>query len=394
MTDMVSMSADAAGTVAARLRAVNGELADLYLERSDVVRALTVGVLAGQHSLLLGPPGTAKSELARELTSRIDGARFWEILLSRFSDPKSIFGPIDVAALTAGRYVQLLDGRATTADVGFVDEIFKCGPAALNSMLAFMNERVYHPENGDAPVRCPLLSLVCASNELASGDELSAIFDRLLIRLEVGYLRDPQNFRALLRSSVAPAVPPTRTTLDLADLRAAVKTGVPAVKIPDAVIEAVADLRAGLRAQELTASDRRWKQCMRLVQASAFLDGRPEAGPDDVLVLAHALWETVETRVAVERVVLELVHPASGEALTLGDAVAELGHELDAKAGQSIEKLSDWVIKKANPELRKAAKRLAELLREAEVAGRPTAVLREAAARCAELQERIRNEVL
>ncbi|MFC7593578.1 AAA family ATPase, partial [Nonomuraea antimicrobica] len=167
----------------ARLRAIVAELNARYLERATAVKAIVACMLAGEHSLLLGPPGTAKSELARDLTSRIQDALLWEVLMSKYTDPKQLFGPIDVAALMQGRYEQVWDGRATKANIAFIDEIGKCGPAALNGMLAYLNERLYHPEAGGAPIRCPLLSAICASNELLQGQESAAIYDRLLVRI-------------------------------------------------------------------------------------------------------------------------------------------------------------------------------------------------------------------
>jgi MoxR-like ATPase len=191
--------APSTGTTAQRLAAIAAELAGQFYERDAEVRALIAAMLAGQHSLLLGPPGTAKSELARELTGRIDGARYWEILLSKFTDPKRMFGPVDVAALTRGEYTQVFAGRATQCEIAFIDEIFKCSAGALNETLAFLNERLYHPENGGEPVSCPLISAITASNELPSGEELGALYDRLLVRLEVGYLQDPSHFAALVK---------------------------------------------------------------------------------------------------------------------------------------------------------------------------------------------------
>jgi MoxR-like ATPase len=378
---------------AAGLRAVVQELSDRFFERETAIRSVVAGMLAGQHSLLLGPPGTAKSELARELTSRITGARLWEILLSKFTDPKRMFGPIDVAALTQGQYTQVFEGRATQAHIAFIDEIFKCSAGALNETLAFLNERLYHPENGGAPIRCPLISAITASNELGEGEETAAIYDRLLVRVEVGYLSDPANFAALIRSATRSAVLAARTTVELSALKQAVLTHVPAVAIDDAVVDTVCQLRIALRRAELIVSDRRWRQAMRLLQASAFLDGRSAVDDTDLAVLTTVLWDSPEQRPAVEREVLQLVNPDAKEALDLEDAIAEQEAELDAKAGQSRDALTQWAIP-ANRKLAHASKKLDQMRDTAQKAGRSTATLDRVIARCRAVQSRIMVECL
>ncbi|MBC7274549.1 MAG: AAA family ATPase [Streptomyces sp.] len=360
---------------AERLRAICDELSDRFYERADVVRTLVVTLLAGQHSLVLGPPGTAKSELARELTGRIEGASYWEILLSKFTAPTRMFGPIDVAALARGEYRQVYDGRATTAHVAFIDEIFKCSTAALNETLGFLNERLYHPENGGEPIRCPLIGAITASNELPDGEDSAAIYDRLLVRIEVGYLADPSNFAALVRSAVSRPVPAARTTVELGALRHAVTEAVPAVDVPDPVVDAVCTLRAALRRKELIASDRRWRQAVGLLQACAYLDGRAEVTETDLSVLTHVLWDSPAERPTVEREVLHLVNPDAKEALDLADTIEELEAQLDAMAGQSREALSEWVIKQAHHKLAWAGRRLEQLREEAAAAGRSTAAI-------------------
>ncbi|GGS63104.1 AAA family ATPase [Streptomyces violaceus] len=383
---------DAQGT-AKRLRAIGDELSDRFYERDDVVRTLVVTLLAGQHSLVLGP--TAKSELARELTGRVEGAAYWEILLSKFTAPTRMFGPIDVAALARGEYRQVYDGRATTAHVAFIDEIFKCSTAALNETLGYLNERIYHPENGGEPIRCPLIGAITASNELPVGEDSAAIYDRLLVRIEVGYLEDPSNFAALVRSAVGgrPAAP-ARTTIELADLRHAVTEAVPAVDVPDAIVDAVCTLRAALRRRELVASDRRWRQAVGLLQASAYLDGRPEVAEADLSVLTHVLWDSPAQRPTVEREVLHLVNPDAKEALDLADTIEELEAQLDAMAGQSREALSEWVIKQAHNKLAMAGKRLEKLREEAASAGRSTAAIDRVTGRQRAVRARVLTEAL
>ncbi|WP_432156868.1 AAA family ATPase [Streptomyces sp. bgisy153] len=381
-------------TTAKRLRAITEELSGRFLEREDVVRTLIVAMLARQHSLVLGPPGTAKSELARELTARIEGAAFWEILLSKFTAPTRMFGPIDVAALSRGEYRQVYEGRATTADIAFIDEIFKCSTAALNETLGFLNERIYHPENGGEPIRCPLISAITASNELPSGEDSAAIYDRLLVRVEVGYLADPSNFAALVRSAVADSTPPARTTISLRDLQYAVTTAVPSVTVPEPIVDAICTLRAALRRQELIASDRRWRQSVALLQASAFLDGRAAVGENDLAVLTHVLWDSPAQRPTVEREVLQMVNPDARAALDLADSIDELEAELDAKAGQSKEKLSAWAIKEANPKLSRAGKTLEKLRKAAQAQGRSTASIDRVLTRQRAVHARILSEAL
>jgi MoxR-like ATPase len=384
----------AALDTALRLRAISEELAERFYERADVVRTLVVALLAGQHSLVLGPPGTAKSELARELTGRVDGAAYWEILLSKFTAPTRMFGPIDVAALARGEYRQVYEGRATTAHIAFIDEIFKCSTAALNETLGFLNERIYHPENGGAPIRCPLIAAITASNELPVGEDSAAIYDRLLVRIEVGYLEDPSNFAALLRSAVRTPEAPTRTTVGLAALQHAVTQAVPGVDVPDAIVDAMCTLRAALRRKELVASDRRWRQAVSLLQASAYLDGRPAVAERDLSVLTHVLWDAPSGRPAVEREVLHLVNPDAKKALDLDDTVEELEAQLDAMTGQSREALSDWAIKNAHNKLAMAGKQLARLREEAARAGRSTTTIDRVTVRQRAVRARVLTEAL
>jgi MoxR-like ATPase len=194
-------------------------------------------------------------------------------------------------------------------------------------------------------------------------------------------------------SAVTTGARAARTTVDLHALQAAVSTEVPAIAVGDGVIDAICTLRAQLRRQELVASDRRWKQGIRLLQASAYLADRDEVTTEDMVILAHVLWEQISQRPGVEREVLSLVNPDAREALDLLDAINELAAELDAMAGQSAEKLSSWGFE-ANQKLKRAAARLDSMHDESGAAGRSTATLDPIIARCRDVRSRVASEAL
>jgi MoxR-like ATPase len=115
------------------------------LERETEVRLLLLAALCGEHLLLLGPPGTAKSELSRRL-SKLTGGKYFERLLTRFSVPEELFGPLSMRGLENDLYVRQLEGYLPTAEVAFIDEIFKANSAILNALLTLLNERLF--DNG------------------------------------------------------------------------------------------------------------------------------------------------------------------------------------------------------------------------------------------------------
>src|SRR5438132_9393728 len=142
--------------VTQRLREVARDLDDRFLDKGELVRLMLVTLVAGEHMLIVGPPGTAKSALVRHLARLID-ARYFEYLLTRFSEPNEIFGPIDIKAFREGSYVRRVEAMLPDADIVFLDEIFKSNSAILNSLLSILNERRFF--TGSASIQVPLSSL-------------------------------------------------------------------------------------------------------------------------------------------------------------------------------------------------------------------------------------------
>src|SRR3954447_25575305 len=181
-----------------RLRLLASTLERQFLGKDEIIRLLMIAVVAGEHCVLLGPPGTAKSALIRSLAELMQ-AKYFEYLLTRFTEPNEIFGPVDIAAFREGTYRRNTAGMLPEAEVVFLDEVFKSNSAILNALLTLLNERKY--TSGGAVLKCPLLSVFAASNEVPTDENLAAIFDRFILRIRSENL-DAYHFQDLLQKGL------------------------------------------------------------------------------------------------------------------------------------------------------------------------------------------------
>ena len=242
------------------------------LERDVAVRLALLAALAGEHVLLIGPPGTAKSALARRLHGAFADAPYFERLLTRFSTPEELFGPLSLKALEEDRYERLTAGFLPSAGIAFLDEVFKANSAILNALLTLLNEREF--DNGTQRLRTPLVAVVAASNEVPQDEGLQAFHDRFLVRLPVVPVGDA-SFGVLLNLPAAGAdIGPAATDRITAEERDALAGRAVQVSLGDDFVQACTALRRSLAGQGRPMSDRRWRQFVGLARTAAASEGR------------------------------------------------------------------------------------------------------------------------
>lgn len=346
-----NLNAPDLATATKNLQALIKDLRGAVVERDAEIRSLAAALVAGQHVLLLGPPGTGKSYLTGLFTAAL-GSSFFQVLMTKYTVPEEVFGPYSLAGLERDEYRRVTAGYLPTVEVGFLDEVFKANSSILNALLTILNEGEF--DNGGTRGKVPLKLCVGASNEFPADDSLNALRDRFLLCHWVSPIKNRSAKRALFfggGKKVAAKLSPA----DVAVLRAACD----AVQVPDVVQDAMMDLADELeREHGITASDRRWRQATSLVRASAVLDGRDVATPRDLSILAHVLWSTVEQRATVGAVVAQFVSPKLGEAMKLYDAAVEMVGKIDRKAsGQQ----ATAALGNANSELQKIGKAIRAL---------------------------------
>lgn len=314
-------AAHAAGapTIAQRLaHEVLAPLKTVFVGKDEVVDLLGVCLVAGEHLFILGPPGTAKSAIVQELSSRLSGQSF-DYLLTRFTEPNELFGPFDIRRLREGELVTNTEGMLPEAEFVFLDDLLNANSAVLNSLLMVLNERVFR--RGRETRSLPLLLVVSASNRLPDDEALGALFDRFLARVRCDNVASERLGEVLTagwqlgRMNGARPLGPTME--EIRSLQRAVSE-IDLEPVRAAYLETIHRLRqAGM-----SVSDRRAVRLQRLVAASALLCGRKQANRSDLWTLRY-IWDTEEQREVIAAIVQAAVDKAEPAELAAGHPRAQ-----------------------------------------------------------------------
>lgn len=336
-----------------RFKQLLGEMNRGIYEKETEISLSLLAALAGESIILLGPPGVAKSMVARQLKTAFREAQSFEYLMSRFSTPDEIFGPVSIQKLkTSDTYERAVEGYLPTADVVFLDEIWKASPAIQNTLLTVINEKIFR--NGNREMHLPLKLLVAASNELpAKGEGLEALWDRFVIRIESRPIKLEKNFRAMLlevkseeqrasevkseergvKEQSSAAEGKANSNAITAEEYAGWTERIDKIGVKIEVLDAISAIRKSLRAvnvdeaaerRNIYVSDRRWKNIVRLLRTSAFMQDREEVDICDLLPIYHCLWQEPEERDAIRNIVIRaLFSPFADKLVEMKNALAE-----------------------------------------------------------------------
>ena len=290
-----------------KFAAMRVDLNTALIEREQEIDLVLVALVAREHVLLVGCPGTAKSLLSASLVRWMDGQRF-SVLLTKYSTPEEVFGPISLTGLKADRYRRITTGRLPEAHVAFIDEIWKASSAILNTLLTILQEREF--DNDGLRTPCPLQLCVAASNEWpgsnGDGQELGALFDRFLLRREVRPIATERGLDRLLWGPVEITLSSTITPAEIDQAATAARN----LPWSDSAKAAFWSILKDARQEGISPGDRRARKAVSVCQAAAWLSGHTQVETDDLEVLAAVLWvDPVEQPAKLAKIVGMIANP-------------------------------------------------------------------------------------
>ncbi len=307
-------------------------------EKEEAIRLSLLALIAGESLFFIGPPGTAKSMIARRMQKVFkenNTMNYFEYLLNEFSTPDEIFGPVSLKELEQDNYKRIINGYMPNANIVFLDEIWKAGPAILNTLLTIINEKKFH--NGNTIEEVPLLALIAASNELPENDRgLEALWDRFIIRVKVDTIENEESFIKMISESQNNDIFPSEkikqyliTKKELQYFQQEIEK----VQIPNTVKQVIIAIKKELtninnqkkskEEEKFYISDRRWKKIIHILRTSAFLNGRDAVDLMDVSLIRYCIWGTNKQIETSKQIVTKLIQEYGLECVTAIDDINE-----------------------------------------------------------------------
>lgn len=315
----------------AHIQQISVELNNMFVERDDLVKIMLLAIATGTNLLMLGMPGTAKTDITRELCSRIENARFFSWLLNKTSDPSEILGSFSIKQMENDKFIRITTGKLPEAHIAFMDEVYKSNAPTLNALLSIMNEHIFYNDGKPNPI--PLISMFGASNEPPEDETLNALHDRFLFRINVQYVKDMSNKKRMhsnyidKRAGLLGMAGKATMTLDevLVLQKAAMN-----VKVSKDVINKFISLINSLDKQAIHVSDRRQNECFKILQGAAVLRGSNQVSLDDFKNLVYALWEKEDQIPIIESAIMKMVNPYDDRLKEIKENFTQIKTDIDS----------------------------------------------------------------
>ena len=290
------------------LKELETQLKGQFVGMDEIAHLLMIGLFTGESVFMYSLPGAAKSSIAKKLAEGIAGS-FFKSNLTPDMSKEDLFGPISVEGIKQGKWTREWSGLATS-EVALLDEFFKGSPTVRNNVLSIAEEHTVSDSEGEHAV--PLIALIAASNELIDPSARHAMWDRFLIRVELGYPDEPDQMTELF-SSISGRRPIT-VRIDPAEI--ILLQGIVeymAMNLPGAIVQVLVKALKTLQGKNINPSPRRRLGWARCVVAERLLDiGKGAVTPDHIVIGAHILWIDPKDKGEVEKVLFGLSSPERG----------------------------------------------------------------------------------
>ncbi len=367
-----------------KLHNIEKQLNNNFVERSEEIHGLTIGLISGSNILYLGPPGVGKSLLVNSWSKLINKSNYFSWLLTAYSTPEELAGPYSLKGLEEDKFVRNTEGKLPEADIAFIDETWKGNSGVLNFLLTILNERIFYNDGKAQDI--PLLTLVGASNELPEqGDGLEAMLDRFTLKFMVKPIKEASNFSKMLTTDMSNLSP----VISIEELKQ-IKAEVEKVQLNDNIVEILTNLKSKLSDSGLAVSDRTYKNSIKLLKAEAYYHERGEIIEDDLDILRHVLWSDPDEEKIVYSAILDLINPEKNKILELFDDAQEIYDsviKLDSKDPERLKKGVEVAVK-----LKEAKKKMHDFYLSLKSKGKDTKEVKKLEAKIDEYLTEVYNE--